>query len=405
MHDETVLIFGYEEWGIWRQTHDLAYLLAREDKVVFVQPSVPYERLRWRRERQRDYLRRFRPQPLTWIDENLAVASSSPMLPLAVSIISRFFHDRVERHSLYLSKLLQAQLLRRQLQRANLSPTALFVYSPFDLLMAGHLGENVSCWRVYDEVSRFEGWEGSVSKLIQETEEHYVRRVDLVFASSQAQFEKRTSLHPCVYLLPNAVSFDMFHKALAADLPEPEDIKGIPHPRLGYVGKMDWSVDFDLLSRVVTSHPEWSLVMIGPPRGAQERQMADALGSLPNVYMLGFKPHPQVPTYLKWFDVGLMPYRLTPDKLAAYPTKMHEYLALGLPVVSTALPEVEVFRGVIRIANSPAEFGAMVAEALATDSAEQAQARIAVARENSWEKRLDFMREVIEQRLGHSQAG
>ena len=115
-----------------------------------------------------------------------------------------------------------------------------------------------------------------------------------------------------------------------------------------------------------------------------------ALASLPNVHLLGRKPYADLPAYCKGFDVALMPFRLNELTLNANPLKVREYLAAGLPVVSTPIPEVEVL-GQCRIADGPAATIREIEAALADPG--PSRSRSEAIRGESWEARLDEIRQ------------
>jgi len=113
------------------------------------------------------------------------------------------------------------------------------------------------------------------------------------------------------------------------------------------------------------------------------------LESLPNVHVLGRKPYADLPAYCKGFDVALMPFRINELTLNSNPLKVREYLAAGLPVVSSPIPEVEVL-GVCRIANGPKETIAEIEAALREPG--PSIARSEAVRNESWESRVDDIR-------------
>lgn len=396
MRDETILITGCEPWEHWRQTHNIAYILARENRVVFVYPFVRWEN----RAGRRDYLQRFRRQELKWVAHNVAVLEAPPMLPLTISLVSRYYSKQTLRLSIRLGKVIQARILRRRLAELGLSPTVLSVWHPFDLLLAGRLGELVACWHLYDEVSRFPG-NAPIGDVIEGIEREFIGRADLVFAASEMMFAKRRHLHPRIFLIPNAGDFSLFNQALTSDLPEPADLRSIPHPRIGIIGALGWAVDYGLLLKILDKHPDWSLVLIGSVR-ASGQEGVDAVTVRPNGFALGYRPQPELPAYLKGLDVGLMPYRVAHSMVEAYPLKMHEYLAAGLPVVSTAQPAVLPFANVVSIGENPDQFVALIERELATNSRDKVAARVAVARENSWERRVEEMSALIDSRLSEA---
>jgi UDP-galactopyranose mutase len=86
-----------------------------------------------------------------------------------------------------------------------------------------------------------------------------------------------------------------------------------------------------------------------------------------NVHYLGPKAYAELPGYLGGWDVGIMPFAHNEATRYISPTKTPEYLAAGLPVIST--PIRDVVRpygdaGFVYIANSPQEWSEAIFEAL-----------------------------------------
>jgi len=291
MKNETILMTGCESWDHWRQTHNIANIWARKNKVIFVHTDRRYENMRVEKGRFQ-YLRSFWHQEIKWVEEN------------------------------------------------------------------------IGC-------------------------------VKLVFAASQKLYDNKKDLHSSVHLIPNAGDFKMFNSALTEKIPEPEDLRSIPHPRIVLIGGLGWDVDYDLLGYVADSHPEWSVVMIGLVRSSGKDGVESVL-KRPNAYSLGYKPQPELPAYLQYCDVGLMSYKIEGSIIDGYPLKMHEYLSAGLPVVSVPQPAVLPFSSVVGVSGEKTEFVRLIEKALEGDSAEQVTARVNTARENSWDKRVEEMDMLID---------
>jgi glycosyltransferase involved in cell wall biosynthesis len=177
----------------------------------------------------------------------------------------------------------------------------------------------------------------------------------------------------------------------------PPDIRDLPRPVVGYVGGLHQWVDQRLVCELADAMPDASLALIGPLQTD-----VSALQHKRNVHLLGPRPHAQLPRYIKGFDVGLVPYRLSDYTAHVYPTKLNEYLAMGIPVVTTQLPEVLRFRArhgdVVTIAGEPERFVTAVKEAVrhASDGVER---RLQVARANSWSARIAEMSALMESAL------
>lgn len=142
-----------------------------------------------------------------------------------------------------------------------------------------------------------------------------------------------------------------FRKACSAETTIPEEIAALKKPVIGFHGLVaDW-VDLKLMRFLALARPEWSFVFVG-----KLDTDTSVLQGLPDVHLLGRKDYEQLPAYCKGFDIAVLPFAINELTLAANPLKLREYLAAGLPVVSTAIPEAERLGGLIRIAHTPEEF-------------------------------------------------
>ncbi|SHJ85920.1 Glycosyltransferase involved in cell wall bisynthesis [Tessaracoccus bendigoensis DSM 12906] len=134
--------------------------------------------------------------------------------------------------------------------------------------------------------------------------------------------------------------------------PVDPEIETFPRPRIGFFGGLDdYVVDMDLLLDVARRIPGASLVLIGDATCSMEE-----LTGLPNVHWLGFRSYHDIPALGRGFDVALMPWLDNEWIRFANPIKLKEYLALGLPVVSTDYPEVEAYREMVRVVADRGDF-------------------------------------------------
>jgi glycosyltransferase involved in cell wall biosynthesis len=154
-------------------------------------------------------------------------------------------------------------------------------------------------------------------------------------------------------------------------------------------------VDFELLDRIARERPEWSIVLIGQVGEGDPWMDARQLRDRPNLHLLGPRPYAELPCYLKGFDVALLPSARNEYTDSMFPMKFFEYLAAGRPVVSVALPALGAFRHAAALADSPESFIAAVEDALA-GAAPPLETRLALAREHTWDARLDRMLALLE---------
>src|SRR5262249_16794035 len=128
-------------------------------------------------------------------------------------------------------------------------------------------------------------------------------------------------------------------------------LERLPRPIVGFFGLLGPWFDRELVIHLSENFPELSFVLIG----RADIDLARLAGQ-PNVHHLGFVPYEELAGYAGYFDVGLIPYLLTPFTRAINPLKLLEYFALGLPVVATRLPELETIAGPVHLALTRDEF-------------------------------------------------
>jgi GT2 family glycosyltransferase/glycosyltransferase involved in cell wall biosynthesis len=181
--------------------------------------------------------------------------------------------------------------------------------------------------------------------------------------------------------LGHGVDYDRFASVAGDDVPP--DIAGIPAPRVGFFGGIDdYVIDFELLQRLARELPEANIVLIG----AATCDMS-SLTKYDNVYWLGAREYSDIPSYGAAFDVAIMPWLQNEWIQNCNPIKTKEYLALGLPVVSSFYPESTYVADVIAVASNHDEFLSMVRTALAGNGVSTPQLRRARVEDDSWQRR------------------
>ena len=197
------------------------------------------------------------------------------------------------------------------------------------------------------------------------------------------------------FLVPNAVDFDQFRTAAKPDWVPPQDMLSLKRPILGYAGEIAEWFDSELVHDLAAQNPGWSIVLIG-------RIHVDISGilKLPNVHYLGLKNYADIPSYMSQFDVCLLPFKISALTNAVNPIKFYEYLAMGKPVVSTPIREVQYYRDIVEIAER-SEFSAAVKRALETSGDQERTARrLKIAENNTWDKRIEEIVRILNASLG-----
>jgi glycosyltransferase involved in cell wall biosynthesis len=283
---------------------------------------------------------------------------------------------------------------RARLRAQGCTRMALYVFRPDFGSVLEHIQHDLSIYHIDDEYS-FSTTETGISP----AERNLLEAAGQVFIHSPAMLRKKGHLNPHTEFVPNGVDFKLY----ATPVPEPEDLREIPHPRIGYVGTMKRMVDWELLLELSADRPQWSFVFIGPK--APHPAIDDLLHKMrerPNVHFLDAKPTDRLGSYLQHFDVCTMPYRVDNYTKYIYPLKMHEYLASGKPVVSAPISSVEEFGDVITLAKTREEWLRAIDHALSSE--ENAPRRRAerqeVAGEYDWDVIADRIAGTIARHLG-----
>lgn len=278
----------------------------------------------------------------------------------------------------------QVKKAMRKLKFAN--PLSM-IFNPAAGLLAGKLGESQLIYYCVDEYTAFTG----ASKGLKEIEENLFRKADLVIVSAEKLLENKRQFNENTFIIRHGVDYPLFRRALDETTTIPAALANLPKPIIGFHGLLaDW-VDFELLKKTAEHFKNGSVVLIGKIAVDAERKIK-ILDDVKNVHFPGRQPYAELPNYCKGFDVALNPFTINDLTLAANPLKVREYLAAGLEVVSTDIPEVRIL-DFCRIGENHADFIRQIEEALANPPSKTAVSES--VRAESWEARIDELRAIM----------
>jgi UDP-galactopyranose mutase len=246
---------------------------------------------------------------------------------------------------------------------------------------------------VYDCMDELSAFKNAPRELI-DNEEELMTLADHVFTGGRSLYEAKRERHESVHCFPSSI--DVAHFSKARDVKEdPEDQKAIPHPRIGFFGVIDERSDLVLLKKIAELRPDWHFVMIGPVVKINDADLPRA----GNIHYLGGKNYNELPEYVGGWDVAMMPFALNESTRFISPTKTPEYLAAGLPVVST--PVRDVVRpygeeGLVQIASTPEEFVEAIENAMGEDADERDRRVGEFLADMSWDKTYRLMAELLD---------
>jgi glycosyltransferase involved in cell wall biosynthesis len=281
-------------------------------------------------------------------------------------------------------RLRVAQILS-SVRRYKSGQDVLWLPSPNLSWIAEALPELPLCYYVSDDYRRSPSVLATArASEIDQLEERILERADWVMVSSPTLMGGRKPRCGEVHWVPAGVDVDHFSAAFDPETRVPDDLATLRRPIAGFVGALDdYKVDFSLFEACARALPDISFITIGPIDWAKTNK--NALPQGPNIHHLGWRPYASLPSYLRGFDVALLPNRTTGYMRGSLPMKLVQYLAAKLPVVATDLPSVEPFAPWIDIGKTEQEYIQKVRQAVETANETVREKGLEIARRNSWD--------------------
>lgn len=298
-----LVCFSHLRWNfVWQRPQHLLSRAAKHYDVLFVEEPIFKDGIK-------PYMDvSTRPQGVT-----VAV----PMLPAGLSS-----EDAIAE---------QHDLIETMIGRDANGSRVFWYYTPMAMAFTSDLECDLCVYDNMDELSLFRG----ASQQLIDLENALFSRCDLVFTGGMSLYEAKKNRHRSVHGFPSSIDFHHFSQARSIHQ-DPDDQAHIPHPRLGFFGVVDERMDVDLLAQVADLRPDWQFVMIGPVVKIDPA----TLPQRPNIHWLGGKDYKDLPHYLSGWDVGFMNFALNEATRFISPTKTPEFLAAGVPVISTPINDV-----------------------------------------------------------------
>jgi glycosyltransferase involved in cell wall biosynthesis len=330
---EVILCLSHLRWNfVYQRPQHLLGRCARDHRVVFVEEPL---------------FDAGEPQLELRVKDSLTVAV--PHLPAETSP--------------ELAEHVQRIMIDRMLHDLKNPRPVLWYITPMAIGFAHHVKARAIVYDCMDELSLFDG----APAVLRQREELLLKQADVVFTGGHSLYEykRAQSQHRNIHPFPSSVDVPHFARA-REPVAEPADQAAIPHPRVGFFGVIDERMDLGLLSELADQRPDLQFVMIGPV----VKITPASLPQRPNVHWLGSKTYHELPAYLASWDVAMLPFAHNAATRFISPTKTPEYLAAGMPVVSTSITDVVRpygREGLAWIADTAGDFAAAIDEALRSE--------------------------------------
>lgn len=381
--NQTILCLATQAWDAhWTPVQQVMLRLAPHNRIIYFEPFHP---------------------PFAWLKQSNALLKAQRHLPQCREVRPNLFVYRPgypympwnmrQPVAAALNGLLYQAEIRALLKRLHVTNPWLWVFFAQSLSVLNLPFQHV----IYDCADEFAAFfpHPDEKRFVLQIDEVLCRRAELVFVGSEPLYARKSPLNPRTYVVNHAADIAHFMQALEPSTVVPEALQAIPHPRIGFVGMVD-DVRFDtqLIARLA-ENPDYHIVIVGGLLGDTAR----AFPPQPNIHLLGMQPVSALPAYIKGMDVCLMPYRLNEATRNIYPLKLHEYMATGKPVVTTAIPAVESFRDLMYVADNAEAFRQYVAQALLEHDPQRVVERQQCAQQHTWEVHVAQKMRLIRQHM------
>ncbi|HSK07468.1 MAG TPA: glycosyltransferase [Acidimicrobiia bacterium] len=257
--------------------------------------------------------------------------------------------------------------------------------------LVGRFRDAVVVYDLLDDLAIYEPNERGMpaERTVRHHHRPLMEEADVVIVSNPVLAERHRGERDDLILVENGVDLERFTPEGPIAEPLSEGLV------VGFHGAVAPWFDFDLMNAVCNLRPDLRFVLVGPVEPEVEEE-AKRLADLPNVSFLPSQSSDRIAGFVRGFAVGLLPFVVDEMTEAVTPLKMYEYLASGVPVVSTPLPACRDHPAVATAAD-PGEFAALIDQAIDLDSGQRLELR-RHADDAAWDRRIRPLLDRLEQR-------
>ncbi len=336
-------------------------------KTLFIQPSRFQVPFLWSRGQKRPFL-------IEKKNPNFFIYHPFHPLPLGRF---RWIH--------YINSISLSMQIKYLIKKLELKNPFLFTTYPWwSIYLLRKCGERGNIFYYADEYAEYPGGTEKWKKFIYKLTEIHISSSDIVLAVNDHLLQKAKKLNKNSFLFPNAAPENL----LSIELNEEGDREII----LGYLGRINDRIDFELLSLVAENYPDFRIEFLGGIEAGAGKYTINGVNKLktfPNVSFLPPVHQEKVGEHIKRWSLALIPLLINPLTMGISPLKLYEYCAIGLPVVSVKIPGVQPLKDVIYIAEDKKDFVKKIREAIEEDKTKKAKRKRAISEKYTWRHRVE----------------
>lgn len=270
----------------------------------------------------------------------------------------------------------------------------LWTYSP---IVGSLCNSNFFDLKVYNCVDNIAEQPGMPKEFIQKKEIELSQEADFIFVTSHELYKEKKKINSNTYYFSNVADFNHFSKARNQHkFTIPSDIKYNNKIKVGFVGAISsYKVDFLLIYNMAKEYSNIIFYLIGKVGEGEPNTDVSLLKKLENIVFLGSKEYNELPRYIAFFDVCILPCNLNSYTKSMFPMKFFEYLAAGKPVVSTRLDSIKEYDEYCYFADDYKEFAFKIIQAYNENNELKMNFRQALAKKYTYENRMKKMLSII----------
>lgn len=362
---KTILYLGINNWNYIKQRPQyLAEELSRNNKILYVNPCESL--LHWVSLLSRKK-RSFRSS-LWKVSPNLMVFTAPPFF------LSRKMYDvncLAYSYNLFLGLRLRKVMRILGWDRVEV----MWLSYPNQLFLTNLIPHKKLCYDIMDDYPYLRKIK-FLKHQLDVMHRKLIDRADLIFVSSTELYKKLKNKKN-IYVIKNAVDMTLFNPFLKYDIPS--ELENLSRPLVGVVGYVGHWIDLEIIYRSAKIHPKWSFIVIGPIHRNINKYKAD------NLYFLGEKKHSELPKYISFFDVCIIPFIKNELTHKVNPIKMFEYLAMNKAVLAAQTEELKRYQDYCYLYSGFKEFESYLNKLIKNPSVKKICNSF--LENNSWKKR------------------
>ncbi len=393
-----IIVVGIQAWDIeiGSNCKNIAVEFSRHNRVIYVNP--PLDRITLNRGKNSEKIQKrlkikngLEPD-LVEIEPNLWNLYPKTMIESINWIGSHSLFKILNKRN---SRLF-ANDIQTAVSRLNFKNVILFNDSSMflGLHLKSFLKPEVYVYYMRDYLIKVPYWKKHGEKI----EPQLIETADVIVNNSALYTEYGLQFNPNSFMVGQGCDVSLFSDKNNT-IKIPDEFQKIPKPVIGYVGYLtSMRLDIELLEYMAIQRKNWSIVLVGPE---DEDFKKSALHNLPNVYFLGSKEGPELPGYVKGFDVAMNPQLVNDATIGNYPRKIDEYLAMGKPTLATATKAMDMFKEHVYLATTKEDYISLTEKALGENSKELVRNRIEFAKSHTWENNVLAIYDAIQKSTPH----